>query len=1274
MESDEEPGNETIYINSPMGVMDTMESQDEDYDESMEPLIPPDSPQPRPQPAPPAEEPLDINIRRRPQVDLTFIAETGQRGVRNDPQIEPDIKIRKVLEDNQESFHSTDGHGEYYEAKLHDQKFTGVIRKLESHPTGSVIIYTLQFNNEQTWFNIGELINLELNGQSLLKYFFNILSIDFPNGGVFGLQAACETLIIEAKKISHMISTSDAVRYTTPYTSDDLYNYANDWITYLAGRAGEGDPYQSFYILNHNAYRVVSFSVILIPNYQAGGCNIGVSAPAGPLAACLILSEVDDNNCFFDALKNCANDLGITLDPEGIPNDSLIWNNLRVYLGIPIGYPIFFRDGFNKKLKLPENEHFKRICHHFEINVRIWSIEDIRKRKGDWGRQISVVAEYNRTDNPERHNDLSYVLKSGHHLNIFYQQRGRFGHFYGIRDMSIQLFKSCIKCSNWLNSSHDDTCENHFRRCIRCPICSCHMGPNHQDVCRGNTKPNADVVHRVQRPRYRNFKETWNQDVYFADFETFQHEGRQTVYSAALVSIDILSGYGNPDYILDKNKVHCEKYYGNFELFCEDISKMKGTCYFWFGCMFDFFFLVEYFVSKKVPILDLLKHGGKILTFRIGNMWFRDLWCFTMCSLRDGCKSFGVPAEYVKKDFDHTLIKDWNSAWEHKDLVVDYNKYDVICMVFIYTSYASEIREFNYNLPDAITLSHLAHELWLNTSLPEEVKKNLVLPDKDAYHFLHRALFGGRTMPFFPLWESSFTKMDAYKNWDNLDIEVRKQYMEYVKEYSNPPLYIDANSLYPSVCVRYSYPYGRYKWYSTDSDFTDYWRIFQDLESWDMRIDNRGRPRHYENSYAYKKLLRSFVEVDITCPTDILIPFLFHRDEKGNSVQNLLPKVQQVYDGRTLEEAYILGYRVTKIYRVLRYPKFAPILKNYMTDFHKRKQEAEANGQDAKRTIYKGALNNLTGKFSQKYDHRKATFIYDDSVFQDGNFVDIIKEMQFVLQNNQISSFLVFTQDPTEIDPNKQKQLGPCILANSRVWMSEITRAMGGEPGGSYLNHLYMPFYTDTDSLIIPSNAVEKMKPEHKAMYIGNELGQMKPEINGVIVNFCALAPKTYFYTYIDAKDLKLYAGIRTKGVPHNPQWCFRGKMDLEKIKSAPIKAINEDLRDVFYSLCERGEKKKGKVEKGIVLETKNYIPFEFFKRMYLENLVVVATFGQMVRQLISKKFIHTERGNHCVVEIYLGALRTINQSQWWNGDKRRMLIFYSVPEGHHQFYYNPFE
>jgi len=120
---------------------------------------------------------------------------------------------------------------------------------------------------------------------------------------------------------------------------------------------------------------------------------------------------------------------------------------------------------------------------------------------------------------------------------------------------------------------------------------------------------------------------------------------------------------------------------------------------------------------------------------------------------------------------------------------------------------------------------------------------------------------------------------------------------------------------------------------------------------------------------------------------------------------------------------------------------------------------------------------------------------------------------------------------------NKVRQIGAVILGASRVWMHTMYSLFG-----SYTNPKNIIRYNDTDSLIVPIEALRELTMEQKEKYFGKKLGQLDDELPGAIITrFISLAPKTYYIEYIHGETFEIWCIIKTKGIPQ-PNRLFHKK------------------------------------------------------------------------------------------------------------------------------------
>lgn len=249
------------------------------------------------------------------------------------------------------------------------------------------------------------------------------------------------------------------------------------------------------------------------------------------------------------------------------------------------------------------------------------------------------------------------------------------------------------------------------------------------------------------------------------------------------------------------------------------------------------------------------------------------------------------------------------------------------------------------------------------------------------------------------------------------------------------------------------------------------------------------------------------VQVDITCPTDLLIPFLMRRDEQGRNQQTLLPITRLWYAGPELVEACLLGYKITRIYAYYRFRYFEVLYQSFIEKNYKLR---EKHPSGAMNLLPKFKMNSASGKGAQRnilmisiiligaemYAPRPATVTETKTIFSNG-FYD--QPLACMVQCPQTVTTTPFCLNATV-----------WILSWSRVHMSRFMREIDG-----YRNVERSPKYGDTDSLFITAATALCAS----AYFFGKKLGQFKNEMPSCkIIALYTLAPKTYMKVFLATK------------------------------------------------------------------------------------------------------------------------------------------------------------
>jgi hypothetical protein len=826
----------------------------------------------------------------------------------------------------------------------------------------------------------------------------------------------------------------------------------------------------------------------------------------------------------------------------------------------------------------------------------------------------------------------------------------------------------CKRCRHWIRYKSDF---NHWFKCELCPKCGRNTTQNSEHIrhCSGTMKTTTaqiiqnshnkiqvtEVQESIKKQKIepvQKIKEyppirvhkitkedmTWKANVHFADFETFANEDdpehEYKVHAAGVISImDPPENQINKDssaYAWEKLGSH---FWGEREpwptrylnvgkkamrRFMDRLKALEGVVYFWNGAGFDLFFVLKYMLKNNWELNEksVIIHNNRIMSMKIHpKLVARDLMLLMMpCSLKNACKSYGVPSKYSKGEFDHTLIKTWKDVYKYEEEILEYLENDVISMLIIYENYAQAVYDnYGANITNSITLSHLAYSIWssmFKEAFPNTQMYNLPI---DYYRRLIPSYYGGRVLLTRAQW--------TVKNFQNLNSEEDYNSLQQYKKK------VDVVSLYPSVMAENYYPVGRFYLYE-DKDMDRFIPMIKDVQNVFWHV-------------------RTFVCVDVTCPRDIYVPFLMSRSETGELIQDLNDKVKQVYYVPELHHAVAtLGYKVTKVHWVVEFEDAKPVFKPYIRKFWTEKK-ASTKGT-ARYETAKGMGNSLSGKMGQEVRTfnvkvRKPGPIDEDT--EADQFPIKFVSAEPIIENDKVLGYI--TQEPTDEEETQYPSyLSIAILAYSRIAMSKFTHIING-----YFDPEETPLYGDTDSLIVSQKGYELLKP-----YIGKELGQLDDELQGgKIVAFTGLALKTYNHVHI-APDGTLWDTTRCKGIPHkNISRRFEDiykedkvmKMTYDYLKKyleepnvgQPIPIHNLGTEGIVYVFKEKG---------GDSLMAP-WLSHDFFRKVLLKQGIITAYY------LAIQKTIKPTSSRAAISVRYNLCSRGFAKTDWWSEEKRRL-------------------
>lgn len=554
-----------------------------------------------------------------------------------------------------------------------------------------------------------------------------------------------------------------------------------------------------------------------------------------------------------------------------------------------------------------------------------------------------------------------------------------------------------------------------------------------------------------------------DKNMLYFDLETFKPNGSDKIIPYAV------SWFSDETYYQEYGTDAWEKFIAFLM-----VQKDKIVCAY-NGCGFDFHFLMDELLKRGDKIDNVILSSNRLLTFKFGeNNRCWDICLFTLSSLKDACKSFGVSDENSKTEFNHFKIKSWEDVYLYRDEVEPYVKRDVLGMKEVFDKFSSMLFEvFKVHMTEFVTLSSMSYAIW-TTSLKELVE----LPDTTKYKFIRESLYGGRTYPM----KREFTS----KHYDEIvNSKSTDELKEIYKRMDDWIFNADATSLYPTAMVNYEYPIGISEWVENPTD-----------------ISKIG-----------------IYEVDVECNTNLVVPILPEKDGKGGISWNLKPK-RAVYTSQDLNNAIKYGYKITKIHRGLVWEKKGDIFNEYIMRCYKIKEENDDN--PVLRQIGKILMNALYGKMLERARFEETKLCNNIVDVWEFNKQFSMTDVQFIKDKVVVIGMPI--DDVVSVKRiRKPSQIGTFILSYSRTHMLNAMSSICP----TLDKHFFT--YTDTDSLHIHASTLPIL--EEKG-WLSKGLGQLSDDAKGGrIFREINLAPKLYMYLCL-MPDGKIKKCMKSKGIP----------------------------------------------------------------------------------------------------------------------------------------------
>ena len=794
-------------------------------------------------------------------------------------------------------------------------------------------------------------------------------------------------------------------------------------------------------------------------------------------------------------------------------------------------------------------------------------------------------------------------------------------HLHIAREDALK-YGCCGVCYKWFRHA-----DKHASHCVSCRDCGKYYSKGKHHACKATVKVYNNNVRMVKQHSAIEV-ESWNTNVYFADFETMPLENsNHVVYSASLLHIAEGAEPINM-YWEGSTKESDADLYNVIARFMQKMEEISGTVVFYNGSSFDLYFVQQYLLGCKRT--DEFKHiikDNKILYMTFHTVVFFDLYLFTHCSLKRACQEFNIPKDCWKADFDHTKIKRLADVVRYKTEVIPYNNLDVVALKYCYVAFAQKMYSlFRINLNSYITLSHMSYALWTRTLDAED---KIYLPTMEEDALMRKALYGGRTGPQ----KKQFRSQECHRLLDTMsyDCDIDPIAFFNLTDYL---IMLDVVSLYPAQMQKRNFPCGRYRIFKYDEELCRKYPNINKRQKWWVKLINL--------SHKLSEPLMIIANVDVKCPTDLFIPFLMERGLDGSLLHTLEDKKSQAYCGPELAEAVRLGYRIKRVHWVCEFTESRPLFKDHIELCYELKRSSAKDSLNY--AIAKRLMNSLSGKMSQKVfttEWKLTCEPAEGGKILSTLYVDTMRYLRSLKEDYVGYAFKVATDNP---QPTKPVYLGVFILAYARCDMSRYMRLCKG-----YKHPFHTYHYTDTDSLVLHNLTVDKYIL--KSGTYGKELGCLDNELNGGrIVKAVFLAPKTYLLEYVsNSKPHRLMWKVRCKGIPHQnePVDVFKylvGVEDGKTGKPGPYQLIDKDKKPVG--------------------PPSTVITYNMFDAVLNKGCDVKVTFQILQKSLYNATICS---GQYSSVIRTVQCRRSLHSNRWWLRGHRVPLpdTDVTVPKGH---------
>lgn len=494
--------------------------------------------------------------------------------------------------------------------------------------------------------------------------------------------------------------------------------------------------------------------------------------------------------------------------------------------------------------------------------------------------------------------------------------------------------------------------------------------------------------------------------------------------------------YNRPFSFSEKNE---KKFFENVFNFSKS-SKKKILCYIQ-NEDFDIRFILKYCIDELNIYPYVIQSGSKILEVRIKeyNIIFRDIYQFLLCSQEKAEKI--LLGKKVKIDVDFVEIqkmlnsKNINTVKKAYKILEERVKSDVKGLFEVIEKFYSIIKkDFNVSLYKYLTLPSLSLAVYR-----KNLKKNFGInflslnpyisyfgrqtglkwksnERKELYYWTRKAYFGGRNEIF----DLSYLK-DIY--------------------------YYDANSLYPTVCIKNKFP--------NPKSYIIY--DYPTSEFFERKIKGKMQ-------YIIEAKVKENIEIPVLAIRNDVILFV-NGTKKGVWASPIFERFLKFKENNLIEIIKIKIFEQSDYY-----------LQDFMKTRYINRLKYIRVKNDVQSFEEKQLMNSLTGKFAQK-PLRENWVLYNPDLEEEMNMLDV--ELDIIEYDEKYKMIKV-----------EKELLQDFLLVDWTIFITAFSQVELHEKMYDILEHEGKVFYCDTDCVFsnIPLEIINKN-------IVGDNFGQWKNEL-----------------------------------------------------------------------------------------------------------------------------------------------------------------------------------